>query len=78
MRGSRVTSATPLPFDTVCEVQFQLDEKKQRVVFKFKSITFNGTESSPRDEEPFGGVMGWLHLQYAKFLMEAAVGNCVR
>lgn len=68
---------TPQQVDNLFELSTLVSEDKQVVEFRLKCITFDGTDSTAR-EDPFGGFPGLLHRQYAKLLVEAAVGNCVR
>ncbi|KAK4148979.1 hypothetical protein C8A00DRAFT_19280 [Chaetomidium leptoderma] len=67
----------PLELDNLFELSATVDEKSQRVEFRLKCITFDGTDLTAR-EDPYGGFPGFLHRQYAKLLVEAAVKNCVR
>ncbi|KAJ3505526.1 hypothetical protein NM208_g16184 [Fusarium decemcellulare] len=67
---------TPQSTDSLGQLEVWIDESKSIVHFKFKSVTFDGTEAAADVEDPFGGISGWLHKQYAKLLVEAGVGNC--
>lgn len=75
--GPRQSPPTPQELDNFFELCTTLDEERQLVEFRLKCITFDGTDLTSR-EDPYGGFPGMLHRQYAKLLVESAVGNCVR
>ncbi|KAK3306481.1 uncharacterized protein B0T15DRAFT_527335 [Chaetomium strumarium] len=75
--GPKQLPPTPQELDNIFELSATVDEKNQRVEFRLKCITFDGTDLTGR-EDPYGGFPGFLHRQYAKLLVEAAVSNCVR
>jgi hypothetical protein len=70
-------SPPPQAPDNLFELSATVEEKSQRVEFRLKCITFDGTDVTAR-EDPYGGFPGLLHRQYAKLLVEAAASNCVR
>ncbi|KAL6867119.1 hypothetical protein J3F83DRAFT_740046 [Trichoderma novae-zelandiae] len=67
----------PRDLDNLFALTAELDEEKEEAEFRLKAITFDGVTMAPR-EDPFGGVPGVLHRVYARVLVEAAVGRCVR
>lgn len=67
----------PRDLDNLFALTAELNEQRQEAEFRLKAITFDGVTTTPR-EDPFGGVPGMLHRVYAKLLVEAAVGWCVR
>ncbi|KAL7943362.1 hypothetical protein V8C42DRAFT_328857 [Trichoderma barbatum] len=67
----------PRDLDNLFALTAELNEKRQEAEFRLKAITFDAVTTSPK-EDPFGGVPGMLHRVYAKLLVEAAVGWCVR
>ncbi|PKS05086.1 hypothetical protein jhhlp_008453 [Lomentospora prolificans] len=68
----------PQDVDTVCELTIVLDDKKRTATLALNSITFNGTKEASEAPDPFGGVAGWLHRQYAKLLVESGADNCTQ
>ncbi|CAI4211991.1 unnamed protein product [Parascedosporium putredinis] len=54
------------------------DDDAGTVKLALKSITYSGVEGASTDPDPFGGVGGWLHRQYAKLLVESGADNCVQ
>jgi hypothetical protein len=74
----RQSPPSPLAMDTLCELRAEVNEEKHVVEFRMKAITFNGTKEASDKPDPFGGVGGWLHRQYAVLLLEAAAENCMR
>ncbi|KAL7930314.1 hypothetical protein V8C35DRAFT_313537 [Trichoderma chlorosporum] len=67
----------PRNLDNLFALTAELNEQRQEAEFRLKAITFDGATTTPK-EDPFGGVGGMLHRVYAKLLVEAAVGWCVR
>jgi hypothetical protein len=71
-------SPPPQAPDNLLELSATMDEKSQRVEFRLKCITFDGTDATAREDPYYRGFPGFLHRQYAKLLVEAAASNCVR
>ncbi|KAJ4860628.1 hypothetical protein T069G_05616 [Trichoderma breve] len=67
----------PRDLDNLFSLTAELNEKRKQAEFRLKAITFDAVTTTPK-EDPFGGVPGALHRIYAKLLVEAAVGWCVR
>lgn len=67
----------PRDLDNLFSLTAELNEKRKQAEFRLKAITFDAVTTTPK-EDPFGGVPGVLHRIYAKLLVEAAVGWCVR
>lgn len=68
----------PQPVDNLMKMEVLVEEEKESLAFRFKCITFDGTEAASTRPDPFGGFAGWLHRLYATVLLEAGVGNCTR
>lgn len=75
--GPKQSPMTPQELDNLFELSAEVHEERQVVEFRLKCITFDGTDTTAR-EDPFGGFPGLLHRQYAKLLVESAAGNCMR
>ncbi|KAJ5388262.1 hypothetical protein N7509_010803 [Penicillium cosmopolitanum] len=60
-------------FDVILELSTVIQEHEQAVDFGFKSIFFTGDKHS--GQPPMPGFAVWLHLQYAKLLLETGILN---
>lgn len=79
-RGCLSPKETPFQLrglDNFFALTAELNEQRQEAEFRLKAISFDAVTTTPK-EDPLGGVPGMLHRVYAKFLVEAAVGWCVR
>lgn len=65
----------PREFDTVLALITEIDQKRQVVRFKLKSLLLNGVdgESGP----PIDSVAGYLHQIYAKVLLKTGTDYCM-
>lgn len=61
------------PFDVIFELSAVIQEQEQAVDFGFKSVFFTGDQ--PTGQPPMSGFAVWLHLQYAKLLLETGILN---
>ncbi|PTB46033.1 hypothetical protein M441DRAFT_180943 [Trichoderma asperellum CBS 433.97] len=71
------TPFRPRDLDNFFALTAELNEQRQEAEFRLKAISFDAVTTTPK-EDPLGGVPGMLHKVYAKLLVEAAVGWCVR
>jgi hypothetical protein len=75
--GTKQSPLTPNEPNSIFELCAAVNEKRQQVESRLKSITFDGIDPTGR-EDPYGGFPGLLHRQDAKLLVEAAVSHCAR
>lgn len=61
------------PLDAALELSAEIKEQEQAVDFGFKSVFFAGDR--PSEVMPMPGFVVWLHLQYAKLLLETGISN---
>lgn len=74
IRGGDSSSNKELrPLDAVLELSAIIQEREQVVDFGFKSVFFTGDKRTGRP--PMPGFVVWLHLQYAKLLLETGISN---
>ena len=66
----------PRESDGLFEISATTNFEKGYAEFQLKSVFFNGTEANRGATAGLGPWMWWLHQQYAKLWMEAAVGKC--
>lgn len=60
-------------FDVLLELSAVIQEHEQAVDFGFKSVFFTGDKHT--GQAPMPGFAVWLHLQYAKLLLETGILN---
>jgi len=76
IRGGDSPSSKGLrPLDAALEVSAEINEHEQVVDFGFKSAFFAGDQ--PSEVMPMPGFVIWLHLQYAKLLLETGISNAM-
>ncbi|KAJ5089565.1 hypothetical protein N7532_008249 [Penicillium argentinense] len=63
------------PLDVILELSATIKEDEQAVDFGFKSVFFAGDKRI--EKPPMPGFVVWLHLQYAKLLLENGVANTI-
>lgn len=63
------------PLDAILELTATIIEEEQVAEFGFKSVFFTGNENTGRP--PFPGLAVWLHMQYAKLLLETGILNVI-
>ncbi|OBS28433.1 hypothetical protein FPOA_02371 [Fusarium poae] len=69
---------SPMDIDNVVEIHAEMNEAKQVVVLKLRVFTFDGRKEASDKEDPFGGIVGWLHRRYSTLLVESGARNCIR
>lgn len=74
LRGGDSPSNKALrPFDVVFELSAVIQKHEKAVDFGFKSVFFTGDKLT--GQPPMPGFAVWLHLQYAKLLLETGILN---
>lgn len=73
--GDSPSSKSLRPLDAALELSAKINEHEQVVEFGFKSAFFAGDQ--PSEVMPMPGFAIWLHLQYAKLLLETGISNAM-